>query len=778
MDTREQDFLKKLLATFKVEAQEHIIALSKGLLALEKAADPDRRTELIETIFREAHSLKGAARSVNAADVERTSHSLESVFSAMKRKELIPSPSLFDVLHHSLRHMEKILVKPDASSVSVTGEVIRNLENILKDISLPAGTEPIIPGKSPEKKGRVESSEKEESPKTSGEKDAIPITGELHLKTETVRIAVTRLDAILLQAGELLSQKLAASQRSADVVQQLEKMKSWGREWAKIEPEVFKIRHLLKKGNGDHQQPIKWTADMTGIFEFLDWNRHHMQSLETAMTDLAQAGERDRLALGGMVDNLLNDVKDILMLPVSTLLEVFPQLIRDLSRDRGKEADLVVRGDEIRIDKRILEELKDPLTHLERNSVDHGIEKPDVRRQKNKPPRGIIGIAVSAQDVGKVEILVSDDGAGINPGQVKSAAVKLGFLSPKDAERIKDEEILPLIFQSGLSTSTLITSISGRGLGLAIVREKVERLGGSISLHLLPDQPGTLFRIILPITLATFRGVFIRIEDRLFVLPTDSVERVLRVKREDIRSVEGRATMQIAGLTIPLVHLANILEMPQRPDTVSGRDIAQVVVVTTAEKRMALVVDEILLEQEVLVKPLGPQLVRVRNIAGAAILGSGRVAIILNISDLFQSAMEGTTRTAEVTVSMASQNRSKKSILVAEDSITARTLLKNILESAGYNVMTAVDGIDAWTTLKTNTFDLVVSDVDMPRMNGLGLTAKIRGEKRFAEMPVILVTALESREDRERGIDTGANAYIVKSGFDQTNLLDVIRRFI
>ena len=439
--------------------------------------------------------------------------------------------------------------------------------------------------------------------------------------------------------------------------------------------------------------------------------------------------------------------------------------------------DLVIRGGEVEIDRRILEEMKDPLIHLVRNSIDHGIEKSEERARKKKPPRGTIAMAISPRNGNNVEIVISDDGAGISIDKVRAASLKLGVISPGEVERLTALEVLSLIYQSGVSTSPIVTDVSGRGLGLAIVREKVEKLGGTISFETHLDA-GTTFQIVLPLTLATFRGVLIRVGEHLFIIPLASVEQVVKVERGEIKTVENRETVQLNGQIVSLVRLAEVLELFQGNGPGNFSDIVQMVVLGSAEKRIAFAVDEILKEQEVSVKSLGKQLSRVRNISGATVLGTGQVVPILNVADLIKSAVKVTAIPARGALISGEVKEKGKSILVAEDSITARTLLKNILESAGYDVKTAVDGVDAFTALRTEGFDLVVSDVDMPRMNGFDLTAKIRTDKKFSELPIVLVTALESREDRERGIDVGANAYIVKSSFDQSNLLEVIKRLI
>ena len=304
----------------------------------------------------------------------------------------------------------------------------------------------------------------------------------------------------------------------------------------------------------------------------------------------------------------------------------------------------------------------------------------------------------------------------------------------------------------------------------------MEKLGGSISCE-STEGKGTTFRILLPLTLATFRGVLVQIDDRRFIIPIKGFDRTVRVGRDEIKTVENRETITVEGRTVPLIPLRAVLEMPRKEKGGTNSEFVQVAVLGAANNRIAFGVDNILHEQEVLVKDLGGQLARVRNVAGATMLGTGEVVPVLNISDLLKSAVRVSPGIEAPSVPEETPPE-RKTALVVEDSITARTLLKNILEAAGYDVQTAVDGIDALTFLKTGRFDIVVSDIDMPRMNGLDLTANIRADKRLSALPVVLVTALESREDRERGIDVGANAYVVKSSFDQSNLLEVIKRLI
>ena len=346
-----------------------------------------------------------------------------------------------------------------------------------------------------------------------------------------------------------------------------------------------------------------------------------------------------------------------------------------------------------------------------------------------------------------------------------------------EAEKLSDQDALGLMFHSGVTTSPIITDISGRGLGLAIVHEKVEKLGGMISVDNEPDR-GTTFRIVIPLTLATFRGVLVQVGEQHFILPSTNVDRVIRAEKKEIKTVENRETILMNGQVLSLIRMEEVLGIakPPIPESTAHDLFAHIIVLGSAEKRLAFLIDEVREEREVLVKPLGKQLSRVRNVAGATVLGSGKVVPILNIGDLMKSAVKAAAVPAGIP--RVEIREKKKAVLVVEDSITARTLLKNILYTAGYDVKTAVDGVDAVSFLRTEKFDLVVSDIQMPRMDGFDLVKNIRGDKKLSELPVVLVTGLESSEDKRRGIDVGANAYIVKSSFDQSNLLDVIQRLI
>lgn len=713
------DFFQRLRATFRVEAEEHLQVIAGGLLALEQVLGAGRQRPIIETVFRAAHSLKGAARAVEFREVETACQMLEDTFAAWKRQDGVPTREVLDTLHARL----------DAVAALLGGDAVQ---------STPAPTSSPTPAPTP-----APAPVRAPAPAAPDEAVAAAPPQPPAARGDTVRISVDLLDQQLLEAEEMLAVKLAARQRVDDLRELAQRLQSW---------------HADAGDAHTHQERLK--------------------AVEARLAGLTRAAEQDRADVSKRVDDLLAHSKKLLLLPFSTITAPLPKVVRDLCRELGKEAELRIDGGEVEMDKRILDTLKDPLIHLLRNSVDHGVELPAERLACGKPERAEIRLAVTQLPGSQVQITLADDGCGIDPAKVRTAAVRQGLLSLDAAQALGDAEAQALVFRSDVSTSPIVTQLSGRGLGLAIVQENAARVGGEVTLESRPGS-GTSFRIVVPAVRATFRGILVQAAQALLVLPTLQVERLLRAKPDAVRSVEGRDTVALDSRLVPVVRLAQVLEMAGddgQQDPVLG---APLVILGSGEQRVAFLVDQVLDEQEFLVKPLQRPLARVRNVASAAVLASGETALILHVPDLLQSARG--LRSAGLrpaAAEEAAEAAAPASVLVAEDSITSRMLIKATLESAGYRVTTAVDGMEALMRLRTASFDLVVSDIEMPRLNGFDLTASIRADRRLAELPVVLLTALENREDRERGVDVGASAYIVKSSFDQSTLVDAVRRLI
>ena len=736
--------LKQLAGTFVVEAREHVQALGAGLLELQKAGPREAQLPLLETIFREAHSLKGAARVVNAGAIERCCHKLESEFGDLKSGKCALSIEVLAGLHQTVASLGQL--------------VDRNAEGVERGTrSAERGSEETVPPSD------VPSSE-------------FRVPG-----ADTVRIATSKLDAIFVKAEELLAVKLAQTDRALDLRTLAALVTERDRFWAETLPLVRIARQQLEaaveargRGAGGATVPAELPAHLLAL---LDREREQAEAIHTGVADLAHAMANDRRRFDTLVDHLLEDVKKALMLPFATILAGFPKMVHDLAHDAGKDIAFELRGADIEIDKRILEKIKDPLLHLVRNAVDHGLEASAERVRGGKPPRGSITLAI-AQVGGKAEIQVTDDGVGIDVSAVKASAVEAGSITAEAAAALRDQDAWQLVFASGVSTSRQVTALSGRGLGMAIVQENVAKLGGTVGIASKPGA-GTKVRIVLPLSLATLRGTLVRVANREFIIPTANVARVVRVTRASIKHVENRDSIYLEGTTLALVRLADVLGLVAGPTAGGNTAPLTVMVLDDGQTRMAFAVEHIMGEQEVLAKPLGRLLPRVRNLAGATVFGTGRIVPILSVPDLLQTAT-GCARAMgpEPGASASAETARVRRLLVADDSITTRTLLQSVLESGGFEVKTAPDGAAALALLRTEPFDLVISDVEMPRMDGFELTTRIRAEPTLAELPVVLVTAREAKEDREHGIDAGANAYLVKSSFDQSNLIEIIGSLI
>ena len=781
-----ESLLKELLETFRIEAQDHLQALTGLLLEMEKESEPAGRKHQVESVFRRMHTLKGAAHAVNLIEVAHRCQELEDLLADLKRGDLPMYQGIFDRLHSDIDALSRLIfgsenpddggrttddgkaeAKPDDGrrtkedgKAKAEGGSARDDGASGPPLFRPPGVgsatgAPALPGAPPPEAADAAPSEAPE-PERRGTPAGKAQAG------DTVRISARLLESLLLQSEELVSAKLAASALQEELAAAAAELAARGNDRSRAldlaretlrqpqpDPQAAKLASLVQQGCGSERDT------------------------EGRLRALEKRSERHLWTLRGMVDPLLEEMKKLHLLPFSTLTDPFAKLVRDLGRELDKEAELTCFGAEIEIDRRILAELKEPLLHLVRNVMDHGIEKGPERLAAGKPAKGRIGIGIRLQDGNHAELTISDDGRGINLAQVKGAALRLELLSQEALDRISDADALQLVFESGISTSRIITSLSGRGVGLAIVREALERLGGHVTLDSRPGL-GTEFRLCLPLSFAMMSGLLVQATGRPCMIPAANVELTSRIATGEIRRVENRDTVLIGGEVVALASLARLLELDDRGGENSD-GFQPVVLLNLAEKRIAFAVDQVLGVSEVLVKPLGSQLSRVRNVSGATVLGDGRVVPILNVGDLFRSALAGAGSASRAPAPSPAKGK-RLSVLVAEDSITSRTLLKNILEASGFLVRTAIDGADALAQVKTEQFDVVISDVEMPRMDGFELTAAIRKDSKLAELPVILVTGLESRSDRERGIDVGANAYIVKSSFDQGSLVEVIEK--
>ena len=770
MNSQDDVFFKQLQATFRVEAKELVDAMTAGLFKIERPASEKHCRDEIETLYRATHSLKGAAAGVNDSRIESVCQGMEEVLGRLKKGKTAPGQSSLNVLHGAVDAINLLVAPTGAAESQPSRPVWRNVVRELAQLNdachgPPDPLIPVLPRP-------INTRNSNQEPVITNRSDRPPTETQAVAAT-TVRINADKLDRLLSRSEELLMAKVTASRRAAGVGTLTSRMDAWRKEWVTASSDVLRLRRQFEKPEMVHLNGAA-TARLSSLFTFLDWTASQMDALNRETATLHESAIQDHRSLENLVDDLLVESKNLLLLPFGSISISFAKIVRDLCQQQGKEADLDVHGEETEVDKRILETVKGPLIHLLRNSVDHGVETPDQRRAAGKPDRASIQLTMSAADGNRVEILIADDGAGIHADAVRKSAIRSGLLTEDAGRGLDLDQVHSLIFEPGLSTSSVITTVSGRGLGMAIAREKIEMLGGSVSVTSCPGK-GTSFRILVPATLSAFRGILVSAGGKRYVLPIVQVERVARVAESALGTVEGRDTVSIGESVFGFANLDAILE--QETPATQATDHRQVVIVSTGEHRLALGVDEVLEEREWLVKSFRKPLLRVRNIAAVTVPEPGKLIPVLNIPDLFKAARQLNSKAGgQKHRTDAKRAKATGTVLVAEDSITSRTLLKSVLESAGYRVKTAIDGMEAFTLLRSEPFDVLVSDVEMPRLNGFDLATKVRADRRLIDLPIILVTARENPDDREKGIDAGANAYLVKSSFDQNNLIETIKR--
>jgi two-component system, chemotaxis family, sensor kinase CheA len=492
------------------------------------------------------------------------------------------------------------------------------------------------------------------------------------------------------------------------------------------------------------------------------------------------SGDSSRLDL--VTSALESGVKQLRLLPMTTIFKLFPRMVRDLAQTQAKEINFIIEGGDLLLDKRLLEEIKDPLMHILRNAIDHGIETAGERQQQGKSPSATLMIQVR-QMGNQTTIEILDDGRGLDLKRIKATAIKRGLHSENQLATMSDRQIQSLIFAPGFSTRSRVTELSGRGVGLDIVRTNVERLKGAVEVESIPGK-GCTFRIQLTHSIGSSQVMMVDVRDTIYALPVEYVDRMLLLNKADIFAIGGTPTTKIGGQTVTVAWLADLLQLP----TIAPASPSEVhrttntvacLLLQSGQQQLALLVDGIRDRQIVTIEAPHPILKNVPHMSGSTILSTGEVCLVLNPLHLFEIAV-GTNPLSALPTSTADlvPADTPPSLLLVEDSLVIRTQMQRILGGAGYQVTVAVDGLEGWEKLQAGKFDLVISDVEMPRRDGLELTAQIRQHAEYEDLPVVLVTTLSQAADRDRGFQAGANAYLTKGDFDQKLLLETLTQLI
>jgi len=768
---------------FSLEAQEHLQKLNEGVLRLERG---EFDADLAADILRSAHTLKGSARMMGFKEINQVAHKLEDLLLEVKEGRMVASQELCDLIFRALDTMDasrQAIVEGREEGIEVD-DLVHMLERAAQGESFE-----LPPAKAPAEAAVVEEVEPEgqeagaplaqpgaaaEQPRAAAPPPgpaepaaagAAPSLAAPPATEDRIRVSAAKVDKTIRLTGEVIAAQRRAEMRQAELRQAWLLAKD---HW----------RHLQRYQPVAEPQPGAGDLAAQQMEEILDTG----QALRDHLDALVKQNREDIADLGRVVLELQQDTLGLRMLPVSTVFDTFPRAVRDLARERKKELDLIVEGANTELDKQMLERISDPLMHMLRNSVDHGMEPPEEREALGKDRRGKIWLRAFPMGGSIIIIEVEDNGRGLDPDAIRAKALDVGLVTEEKLRTMSDRELQSLIFLSGFSTARTVSDISGRGVGLDVVRRNIiEELKGDISVDTQQGR-GTRFTLTLPLTLTTLRILFVCLGRYRFGLPITYVAETTRVRPEEIIQVVDREAIRLRDQLVPLAPLAEVLSLPG-PKASTGGGTGQwiyLVVAQVADERVAFVVDEVADEEDVLIKPLPGHMKRIGLLAGATITPGGQIVPILHIPGLIRAARAGAPGRAQmeqIEEAGAPSDLGAPQILVVDDSLNTREIEKSILEAQGYRVDLARDGLDALRMIDQAPaaegeayYDLLIVDIEMPRMDGFSLTEQLRTDRRYGQVPIVIVSSRDQEEDRRRGLAVGADAYIVKGSFDQEEL--------
>jgi two-component system, chemotaxis family, sensor kinase CheA len=734
---------RQLVEVFRDEAAEGFRNLTRHLITCEQADSAEERQCAYDDARKLLHSLKGSAGAVGLTHVQTVLHDLESTLSTTTIAAGRPPHELIDAALVAIDEAEgwirrETAADSDPTPVEPGAATAPGSEPGVATVAVPAMSANLKPTEG-----------------TAASTALVPGDVAAQPESSMVRVATERLDALLGHGEEMivatahLRPRIEALRRATETVEHL-----------------FAAPHLSELATTGLADA--GAADRRGgeVRPQLNLLRQHLAGL---VRDLS--GDHERMST--LATGLLEGIRATRMLPVGSLFDTFHRPVRDLARQQQKSLQLEVQCEDVRLDKRALDVVGAPLLHLLRNAVGHGIEPPAERISAGKPPFG--KIVLSAEQRGsRVVLQVRDDGRGIREESIREAAVRLGFLKEADAGSLSGAALLDLIFRPGFSTAKVIDNVSGRGVGLAVVRENVHRLHGEVVVESVPGG-GTCFSLSLPLTIAATRGLLVRAGRETFALPVPMVVRVLRVTAADVFSLQGRPAIDKNMGPTRLVDLAALLDVGAAAGF--GEGARAVVVIASSGQRLALGVDAVVDEREIIMRDLPGALSGIDILAGATILDDGRVVPVLNVEGLCRAATDRVA--ALVTDALpTTTTRRKQRIVVADDSAATRLLIASEIEAAGFEVAAAADGREALALLEGSETAALVSDVSMPNLDGVALVSAVRAHATLANLPVILVTSLDSDSDRQRGAAAGADAYLIKREFTGDKLVEVLGQLL
>lgn len=729
-----------MLDLFRMEADGQARTLTDGLLTIEGGAGT---AATVEAMMRAAHSIKGAAAIVGLDVVVQLAHGMEDAFVDAQNGALQLTPGRVDVLLGGVDLIVQISTLTEAGLPSWLAE---NAERIGAVMNALAGI-----------------AELREAPAAQAAQAATPISVPAEASDAepaqrgaeagpAARAVQQNFDQLLALAGET---RINAHQ----LVPTLASLQRFKRNQASLFKAIEQLHEaLVRHGDGALMEQSA-----------LALQRAHplKQALHEHMTEL-DGYERRVLSVS---NKLVDEVLALRMRPFRDGVHMFARMVRDLARSLGKEATLTVSGEDTLVDRDILARIESPLNHMLRNAVDHGIESPTDRLIAGKPAAGAIRLEARHRN-GMLSIVISDDGAGVDLERIRAAVVKRKLASNAMADAMSAAELLEFLFLPAFSLKETTSAISGRGVGLDIVQQAIRAQNGSVRLETEPGRGMHTF-ITLPLTQSIVRSLVVDVQGEAYAIPIVKVERVLKVAAAALHTLENKQFFELDGEQLGLVSAAQVLELGQL--TLTAGELP-VVVIGSGARRYALVVDAIRGEQSLAVQPIDPLFGKLRDIASAALLDDGAPVLILDTADLLVSIDKLLGEGGLHQLSQGGENvqRQAKRVLVVDDSLTVREMERKLLLSRGYRVDLAIDGIDGWNVVRSGDYDLVITDVDMPRMDGIELVTLIRQDIHLHKLPVMIVSYKDRPEDRARGLTAGADYYLTKGSFHDETLLEAV----
>ncbi len=739
-----------LLDLFRLEAEAQKQVLDTGLLILER--DPTNASQL-EACMRAAHSLKGAARIVGLDHGVQIAHAMEDLLVAAQEGLLRLLPDHIDVLLQGSDLLLRIGQAQQDAELEARVETITTRLQVLLGNAVPALR--VQPGESAAFVSEAKPVSLPETPTTTAATPAEPVADERI--SRVLRVSAERFDHLI----DLSGKSLVEFQRTKPLNDSLHRLK---RQQESARRTLESLREHLLGTDLDASAQALFAESRNLLIECQQQLQAHQELFD------------DFVWYGGQRTQQLYDLAlASRMRPFADVLTGHTRMLRDLGRSLGKQVRLEIEGENTQVDRDVLERLEAPLTHLLRNAVDHGIEPPALRARKGKPEEGVVQLR-ARHHAGMLVLEVSDDGAGIDLERVAQAVIKRRFATAEQVEQMTEDELLAFLFLPGFSMSQQVTEVSGRGVGLDVVQHEIRRMRGNVRLLQNPDQ-GCLFHLELPLTLSVVRALVVTIGGEAYAFPLAQIERMLRLPRSAIVQLEGRQHFWLEDEHVGLISAAQLLRCNEKQ---GDDDSIPIVLIRDREQYHGLAVEAFLGEFTLVLMPLDGRLGKVRDVAAGALLHDGTPVLILDVDDLLNSVSKllDTGHLERVDHASHARQTVSKRVLVVDDSLTVRELERKLLLSRGYQVSVAVDGMDGWNALRAETFDLLITDIDMPRMDGIELVTLVRQDPRLRSLPVMVVSYKDREEDRRRGLEAGADYYLAKASFHDEALLDAVQTLI